>query len=504
MNDTEKKKQITILQSHLKKNFTDGSCKFALKICFEALSKEFSRIERDEKLRLKFQSAKDENMDQDCYEKVRVGGMVVGSVSNGCSNNYKVSSEKSSLEHVQNEDEEKHRNRGNSDEDWEDVQHNDVGIVDIVVDHEIMIRGARNEDSLGDKMEYDESMNLTTITTSSGVSPLGRKLAEESVTLMNTGDNGFAMVRKPLAAIALALHCAMISPTLGFRCTGCVPIQDIQVKTAAVSGFAKPIRELPKNMIVPKSWDMDASRATTIPVDGGLVTCGYVAFRYRKHDVGNVVLRLILLPIEDDRNSSMQFKDRSVKIQFIRNGEEEPLQNDPLQFALNQHLNLTSFEKASESNETKGLVNPILHFKSLSSLMDTFSSHFDLGHIEEKQVVSSALQDDGTKKFVDAYVSMLPKSTPLDEGNKSLNDNRNTLGKRPGRSPALDYFGSSQRNKGLFQGDFSGDLLPSGLVPPGQHVGTGNLMGPNHPYFIGKPKIRRDSVKRMIQIQNTS
>ena len=419
---------------------------FAFKVCSDALSNELKRIHRNEKLRKKFVeeqrklSTASSSSDDDASSVVLMDRV----------------KEEDGLCELQTSDQ---KCTPNFDIDEIDMSQQD-----------------RNEDEEWETIEQLKEEQS---------SPLGRKLAEEVILCLASTDSN-AYVSAPLAAVALSLHCAMVSSTLSFKCTGCIPTKDLVPKTA--NGFAQPIRDLPRNTFLPKYWDNEATLSTTISVGNtnvSEVVFGYIALRYRKDGVGNVTLRLTQVLSDDNHLQMVENTRKHVKVDFLRN--DEPLKSEPFVFPLEDYLNLPAFEKAVATASNRKVL-PSLHFKSLPILLGSFTSYFDLGRVNDSIDDSKlATKIDETKRFVDAYVSMLPESTQVTSKGENNRYNANHLASRPGRPPTVDDFGIPQRNSGLFQGDFASDLVPGGIVPPGQHIGgTGNLMGPNHPMFIGE------------------
>ena len=107
---------------------------------------------------------------------------------------------------------------------------------------------------------------------------LGARLAQLAVAVMAQHQ---VSVKTPLAAIALALHASLVSPILGLACTGVPETPPTNTTTSTSKGFAPPIRELPKGQLLPPNWDEQS------PGDE-------IRLRYRKPAVGSVILTVTL------------------------------------------------------------------------------------------------------------------------------------------------------------------------------------------------------------------
>ena len=302
-------------------------------------------------------------------------------------------------------------------------------------------------------------------------SPLGRTLAD--LVAKSVAASG-VRVASPLAAAALAVHAALRTDELGFRCTG-VPEDDDDngeggrkmKKLAGKGGFAAPIRELPWSRLVPDGWDARAASR------------GEVSFRYRKDGLGATVLRVTLLP---DADGSV------VRVELSSTSTPEPLSAPPagFTFPLTRHVNLDGLgaaiasERARTGETGQVRVGPVLHYRDLAGLMTSLVRSFDLGAVGDGEGGPGSRRGAPISAPVVAPAPMpAPIPTPAPVG---------------GRNPAPWPFGgvadhllgpSISRPRGGPGGDFAGDLAPGGIVDPRGGGGGLGLMGPNHPAFHG-------------------
>jgi hypothetical protein len=268
---------------------------------------------------------------------------------------------------------------------------------------------------------------------------LGQQLAHLAISNMAAAQT---TIGTPLAAIALALHAALRSTMLQFTCTG-------MPEKGPISGFAPPVRELPKAMFVPNNWDENASE---------------ISIRYRKNGVGSVVLKVTL--------------SVHVQVQLVPTNVKEP-PSSLLEFPIADHVNIDSLSAAFRKDKR---VLPALHYKSLGVLLTRFCNSFDLGNVNDgKDSVGGSAETplwDRHLPYVDATIRapspeillMPPSSRPVVP--LYLNDDQ---------SPTIQVF-HRQPNRG----DFAGDILPAGIDPLGPS--GGNLMGPGHP-LLGGPSV---------------
>lgn len=331
-------------------------------------------------------------------------------------------------------------------DDWQDVmteQDNDVG----------------TGTGTGTSDNEDNIVNSRS-TTGTGSSYLGARWAKEAVTQLAANK---VYCASPTAALAVALHATLLQA--GFACTG-VPEQVTQMTT----GFAAPVRDLPPGRFMPDDWE-----------NGEIVQ-----LRYRKEETGLLVLTVA--PVVDDNMES------SPQVKVSLAPSKEP--NDAaLQFALADHINLDSWNTAiSRSGKGKGAaiaiaVSPVLHYKALATLLTKFAQYFDLGsdidavHADTKHQAGAAVYVDYTILHNRQRLNH-PATLPLATSDPSHASQRRFPGPDVSVFDYPDYRTSVPVRP---NGDFSGDLMPTGIYPfpGGMPMSPGNLMGPNHPMFSG-------------------
>jgi len=293
---------------------------------------------------------------------------------------------------------------------------------------------------------------------------LGKELAEAAISSMAEFQ---ARAKTPIAAVALALHAAMCSEILGFSCTG-VPDENNSAKS---SGFAAPIRDLPKTQFLPRDWDKYAP--------------GKVTLRYRKNSTGSLLLEVELV---EPTSPSSNANDVCVKL-VPTNTQEPPCES--LCFPLGHHINLDSWNAALRAAGSIG-VQPALHYVGLPSLMTNFSRAFDLGSVKEQKTCASSLVDPAI--FIGVQVPRQPthglyKPDVFGNGD-GVTDPLRVVDPRRRYDDRAPVIGTAFPQPAFAAGDFAGDLNPLGNMglDPLQRYGpdnTGNLMGPNHPAFHG-------------------
>ncbi len=162
---------------------------------------------------------------------------------------------------------------------------------------------------------------------------------------------------------------------------------------------------------------------------------------------------------------------------------------------INRHVNVDGLNAAfDKSNKVK----PSLHYLSLPLLLSEFCKHADLGSVTDGDddvcvgdnvVDNNSNNNDGDRKrtkmdFVPATDSKRYTADALYGSNHGAMRNKNQM---------YNFPPDTNRNPMRMPGDFSGDLLPSGIPAPGfanppSILGRekgGNLMGMNDPYFQG-------------------
>jgi len=238
----------------------------------------------------------------------------------------------------------------------------------------------------------------------SNVSPirLGQSLSQIAISdLSHAG----IYVSTPLAALALAIHSALCSHVLNFKCTG-IPDDTHTDKR----GFAFPARVLPKEKFLPDGWDRRANACrevgkqryhnqyrydTNIDIDNHMVS-----LRYWKKGMGVVVLHIEMLSPHgyDGEDVCTAFttarrKDRQSKeeedvnrVEFRVRLRFGPIQGEPtiMIFPLNRHLNLGGFS----AFRGDGVKQPAFYYKALTTLMTEFCKVMDLGAVQESSLLT--------------------------------------------------------------------------------------------------------------------
>ncbi|CAB9520407.1 expressed unknown protein [Seminavis robusta] len=309
----------------------------------------------------------------------------------------------------------------------------------------------------------EEEVEIINVDDDTGV--FGKKLAEAAIAAM--ANRSQAIAKTPVAAIALALHSAMMSDdVLGFATMNST---DDGTK-ASNSGFAAPIRELPKTQFLPKEWDKNAKSINS--------STQKVVLRYRKNGTGSVLLKVEALEQTDSA------EEQQICVQLLPANNKEP-PSQTLTFPINRHINLDSMNAALKSPDGRMGVHPALHYKALPDLMNSFATSFDLGSIADDKKASDQPPNSGPK-FLSPPVHATYKDSCGFQGH-SNNNNNPDLG-RPiytgdRNIPTVSTAFPPLRPQ--FVGDFSGDLVPTGGLHGMPNMGPGNMMGPNHPAFRG-------------------
>mmetsp|Transcript_37653 Transcript_37653/g.55153 ORF Transcript_37653/g.55153 Transcript_37653/m.55153 type:complete len:549 (+) Transcript_37653:152-1798(+) len=409
----------------------------AIRAALSGVDEEMKRIDRDEKLRLKF--------------------------SGGVSTSATTTTARANVAGTKGVDEE--------DMEWQDVACDDV---------DTPPRGKREEE---EEVDLTASVQLVPPETPpTRDSSLGRKLA--TLSIASVAEAG-TTISHPLAAIAIAIHASLISDVVGFRCTG-IPEDDKGPK-----GFAKPIRELPRDVFLPNKWDSNACGWNGFTDVTTIDSCSaQVLLRYRKDGVGSVVLSVVLCEDAATATSSPP-----VRVRFGPAGKSDEGKGPP-DFPIGEHVNLDGLVAALSRNGKSG-VPPALHYRALSTLLTNFADAVDLGVIKEEDE-NEMIMEEG----VNIAAGDISRSTVVVPPVVSVDPLR--VGPTPvpvqpgrwsgqyddGRHPRIEDFDSSPLYPG---GDFAGDLAPGGILDPrirpgggsGIGPGGGNLMGPTHPAFRG-------------------
>ncbi|EED89458.1 predicted protein [Thalassiosira pseudonana CCMP1335] len=354
---------------------------------------------------------------------------------------------------------------------------------------------------------------------------LCQKWASSSIARISQAN---AKVDTSLGALGLVLHTALLELSSAtsnnkanksgcssngddsiFRCTG-VPTAEVlsqllmgshqhsggSIVSKGGGGFAPPIRELPRGVLVPPKWEVFAASGGNTVNDQGVV-----AFRYKcgkevySSDSGNVIdtttVYLVVQELEDENEVLVNFgpfpsSADTTAVPFV-------------QFPISQHVNLDGFQ-AAKSKSGGSAVPPSLFYKSLTGLLSRFGSEFGLmpalqRTFEEATAVDAEMNvtDDATGMATMNEETMTTTEIPSTQAKPTTyNVPRPNI---PPNGPAIDTdpLRISHNNRGK-HGDFEGDLLPGGpqpgILPPnnGPDIGRGGLgggsqVGPNHPLF---------------------
>jgi hypothetical protein len=282
----------------------------------------------------------------------------------------------------------------------------------------------------------------------------------------------------PVAALAVALH-ARIIVSAKYVCTG------VPESAPPSNGFAAPVRDVTVTHFLPAQWNTK---------DGNVVR-----LRYR-HANPKSGLSSMILTVQ--RDTATTASPNAVTVSW------EPVSPTDIEtkvwaFALEDFVNLESWHVAATRSR---MIAPALHYKSLATFLSTFVSTVCVWPHEPLNRTCTPIESDtGGTPYIDyTMLSGPPNNTtiptiPRTPAQQVLLEH----GHQPPRwslaDPADPLMISSNRSSdryptGPMQGDFSGDLRPTGLDPfPGYQGGVyhdpsilpGNLMGPNHPMFRG-------------------
>jgi hypothetical protein len=273
---------------------------------------------------------------------------------------------------------------------------------------------------------------------------LGEALAQATVQSLS---HHRVSVREPWQALVLAVHGALRSDSLEFKCTG-------KEEAVVSGGFAPPVRELPATQFLPTSvWNKT----------------GNVALRYRKPGTGSVVLTA---------ESEGEGREASCSFTFGKSGDAP----GPLKVTIADHINLDSWARAATGGKS---VAPSLHYKALSSFLTAFCQRFDVGGISDtdETMVAESLP----------YVDRSILNATLAQSQASTMARLPTTVPPHYRLPMEPWMREQQQPPTIesafglsvppVPGDFAGDLVPGGLQVDPLHGGSGSLMGPDHPMF---------------------
>lgn len=409
----------------------------AVQTCMTALKNELKKMERDEKLRLKFDkenATKTATLNDDPIDD----DVVCVDINN-------ISKMMDTSKPLIDEDDDVQLN------EWQDVQQNSPTNIPPPSSH-----------------------------TSNA---LGTTLAQISISDMTLAN---ITISTPIAALALALHSSLRSTILGFKCIGVVPEGEYCFKSDSLNGkkkshgFAPPVRELPKNKFLPDNWDSSASSSSSTMNENNVIR-----LRYRKDGIGATILR-ISQSLDSMTNTVM------AEINFGPAGGEPWIANIPM----NRHINVDGLNAALEKCNR---VKPALHYKALPVLLSEFCQNADLGIVKDDvDHGSSSGGDTKIDKVAKNRVNDEYKESYKCHMEVNVLNGYNPGERRHPPTIENDLVGvggyhNHHVSPPRVGGDFAGDLLPSGIPAPGFANpmngmsggvgGNGNLMGMNHPYF---------------------
>ena len=270
--------------------------------------------------------------------------------------------------------------------------------------------------------------------------------------------------RSPISALAVVCHMALLQ---NGRCI-CTGTPDDDDDNGG--GFAPPIRDLPTGQLLPVHWD------------DKVMTTGHVQFRYRTIGYGTFHLSVL----QEDTG----MPEPTIRIALVSNKDNDTT-HTPLRIALSDHINLQSWETAQKSTPSMK-IPPALHYKRLSVFLRTF-----MEHVRPFTNVTTTTRIPPNDHFASHYASAgaikdIPITTTTAKSSSSSCGNpvsSSLITSPPHQSfvPPPNVPMNSVRQPhivGPMQGQFDGDLYPSGISAPFFHGEmSGNVMGPNHPIF---------------------
>lgn len=535
------KEDILLVKEYLSRCSCVASSSLAIRVAMRALDEELKKLDRDERLRLKFTTQEDDNggktntknekkeMNHDYNDNGNWASMQSSSsLSAGALNdrNTKDLSNRDKKERGINSNDIHMNDRGQYMDDSEFHDWQSIGPQEP--------QQQQQED--GNPYFLGDETTTTSSTTIGSPSSFGAKVVRTALVEMSQAGT---KVSTPTAALALILHSALVSDFIGFKCTGipedicCFKTDDVQEKKKYMSttyddetktkGFAPPIRELPRGVFVPDNWDRHASLWTGNQKENELFQSQsqsqsqhWVVLRYSKTGMPATVLRVetntataTAIATDNVKNNNEEFMriyglqqhDDSGDIVTVSFG---PLGGEPCQliFPIHEHVNVDGLQSALIHNQQRlpldhqslG-VSPSLHYKALVKLMTQFCNVADLGGVVDDDYGASRNRE--SDRIAEHYTkNSVPISLPIDR--QQLQWEQQRLEAR--RPPTLEDLQSDTMRRyhpPLGEGDFPDDLLPSGIPVPGfadpLRIGgnrngngngtTGNLMGPNHPMF---------------------
>jgi len=482
------KDEITLVKRYMLQCPDVPSNSIAIQTCIVALDKELKKIDRDEKLRMKFAKENEEadnyKLKQEQEQQQQQQQMIQDDDDVVC-----VEMSLSMEEKITNENSTQDVDRtvpvgGVNDEDtrldeWQDVT---VGTINTCTTTTNKPNGNGIDTTGTGTMQgfnKNETMESNDNEDIDMPSLLGVALAQKAISDMSSAN---ILISTPIAAISLALHACLRSDILMFKCTG-VPDNEVfaSVSTSDKNnnnsnsnnakkkngGFAAPVRELPKGKFLPDKWDKLASHQLE----------NQVILRYRKDGTGAKILFV---------EQIMEENDVYVRIRFGSPNGEPVTMIVPL----HRHVNVDALNAALVKNSK---VKPALYYIDLPILLSDFSKTIDMGSVKEDSTVFDNMMGNEIGNMnpttAPTTAGYLPKTASSSTGTDyPYND-------IPYRNPTTiedELLGRNDVNKSIIPtGDFSDDILPCGFPAPGfanpriGHEGTitGNLMGPNHEFF---------------------
>lgn len=457
----------------------------ALKAAVAGLDKELERLEREERLVRKFT-----NENTVGYS----GSRAASSTSVKHKKNNDSADEDVAMEYVKmtKEDAENDtttttmKRENDVEDDWEEAE-------------ATLLSPSKKKPSLTDSQDLHET--------------IAQKWASSTISRIAKAD---ARVETPVGALGLALHTALIELAAVnqgnkkteqmFRCTG-VPDEaiiyqflgeDIKKKKSCGggggvgvggAGFAPPVRELPKGVLVPSNWeDMASKQQSDVQLIAFRYKCGQDVYNTSSGPTNDCTTLYLVLQVQDS-SVRVSFGPMPAPTKGSGATSTTTTSTNQLQLPLTQHINLDGFQ-ASKS-KSSSTVQPSLFFISLPELLLQFGSTFGLISV----MLSTFGQDTQATEevvgsIVDAYMEdFSTKDMIVNQAGK--NEKVDTRPNIPPDGPAVDIdpLGAIDSRTGVAaarRGDFEGDLLPGGMqpgLPGGPLPFGGSQVGPNHPIF---------------------
>lgn len=305
----------------------------------------------------------------------------------------------------------------------------------------------------------------------------------------------------PLHAIVVVLHATLLQN--GWICTG------VPEPSVAGGGFAAPVRDLPATQFLPHPWSSSPFSLL------------HVQLRYRHNKAsGSRILGVTETPLENSRSSDTEMM---IQVSFetsspLMEHASEKETSQIWRFPTSDHVNLKSWEHVmNKSTSTTKSLPPALHYRALPTLLATFVQRFPEVVISNDSMNPSEQQRQ-QQEFIAApspYVdyTMIHQNHAILQHQQQQSRADRATQPRPACHPFSDRPRDFVPGPGINSfvpphGDFSGDLVPTGLFPyPGGGSGgvmpgfaPGNLMGPNHPMFHpgngGAPPLRDPMIPR--------